>query len=227
MNDLAIPPNQEIMVFQPDGKTSWKRELQRRREEEAWERIEREGVERLAFWREMSNDVSAQEVTILLTFPNELREFFMRLPRGSEWGFVMSFANKRLGEWKWIASMLGERWFNHERSPKHGHIVRPHWIDEKPTIYQNTMKIEETHVDPDVDEPSDSPPCDWTGDLKAPLEKIQIGTQRPLANGEKSSAAPGRIIVEPGVPSLELFKPELETPLTFDCLVPCDLKAVR
>jgi hypothetical protein len=103
----------------------------------------------------------------------------MRLPRGSEWAFVKSFANKRLGERKWIASLLGERWFSHERSPMHGEIVRLHWIDEKSTIYQSPIEPEETkevQADLDDDEPSDSPPCDWTGELKTPLEKLHIGT---------------------------------------------------
>jgi hypothetical protein len=76
VNDLHIPPNQEITVIQPDGKTSWKREVQRRKEGKAWERVKkREDLDRLAFWREMSSDDSAQDVTMVLTSPNELREF--------------------------------------------------------------------------------------------------------------------------------------------------------
>jgi hypothetical protein len=81
---------------------------------------------RVAFWREMADSDTDQDVSILLKLPEDTRELLMRLPRESEWAFVKSCANKRLGEGKWIASLLGERWFNHERGPKHGEIVRLH-----------------------------------------------------------------------------------------------------
>jgi hypothetical protein len=58
MYDLSVTPNQEITMLQPDGRISQKREIQRRKEDEAWERVKHAGLGRLAFWREVTNDDS-------------------------------------------------------------------------------------------------------------------------------------------------------------------------
>jgi hypothetical protein len=142
----------------------------------------------------------------------------VRLPTGSEWAYIKSYANKRLGEGTWIASLIGMRSCDHTRKPKPGDIIRLRWIEEKPLIYSNsakptTQKIEEVQVISKADEPSDLPPVDWTGDLKAPLKKVQIRTQRPLHNGEESLLTPKRVIVELAVPPIEILKPVLEKPL--------------
>jgi hypothetical protein len=89
------------------------------------------------------------------------------------------------------------------------------------------QKIEEAQVVSKADEPSDLPPADWTGELKAHLEKIQTRTQRPLPNGEESLLTPRRIIVELAVPPIEILKPKLEKPLAFDSFAMYDLKSVR
>jgi hypothetical protein len=62
-----------ISVLPPNWKKCQKREIQKKREEEAWKRVE-ESLSRLPWWWETAKDEGVQEVTATLKFPEESRE---------------------------------------------------------------------------------------------------------------------------------------------------------
>jgi hypothetical protein len=217
------------VVFQPSEKTSWKRETQKLKEEDAWERV-KGTLSKLPCGYETTKDEGVQEVTAIVRLQEEARGCFVRLPTGSEWACIKSFASKRLGVGTWIASLVQERWCDHSRKPRHGETVRLHSIEEEPMVYSSstkpssrieeeklpkltTSRSEEMQAVLKTDGPSDLSPANWTGDPKAPLEKIQKGTQRPLPNGEECLKTAKQIIVELAVPPIEILKPVLTKPL--------------
>jgi hypothetical protein len=220
-------PGRPVYVFPPSAATEYKREIQRGREEEAWKRVQ--GILSFMPWYScLSRYVEGQDVTVILKNHNGPGESFVRVPTGSELAFIKSLANKRMGQGNWIASLRAERWSDHSRKPRYGDIVRLYPIEEKPLVYPSAAKsvttkdeekllthssmpkvtlpkAEEVQIIPKAVEPSDPPPANWTGDLKAPVEKIQQRTQRPLPNA--------RIIVELAVPLIEILSPMLAKPL--------------
>jgi hypothetical protein len=219
-NDTAIKPGQTITAHPSVGKNLGRKEIQREKEEEAWERIREtlsdseQGCSEL-----ITEDLDQDSVTILLRFPDETREFIMRIPKGAEWAFVKSFANKKLGENKWVASfwnsrLQSDRWSNHQRAPNHGDIVRLHWIEEPESRkkaeteatnqYQSSVpestvdrETQDDHEDYENEEVVIPTPIEQTGGLEAPLERIQLEAQRPLpSKGEertKRETSKGRI----------------------------------
>jgi hypothetical protein len=150
-----------------------------------------------------------QEASVMIQFVHSRKHFYAGLLKGSEWAFVRSFANKQIGQETWIASLRGERWFNHRTIPRYGDIARIHRYKEKAARMEmgaipETIEVQANQEISEYPEPSLT---NWTGDLKEPMEKIHLRTQRPLPNGEIGRRTLARIFVELAVPSIEILSP--------------------
>jgi hypothetical protein len=141
-----------------------------------------------------------------------------RVPRDSEWAFVKSFANQKLGQGKWIAILRGEWWFNHRLTPNYGDIMRllriedisaaVNWNEERiraEILEEEARMTAATEVTEEVTSPR------RMGGLKTPLETVQTEVSWPLPGKDRDSGVCE--IVELGAPPFEILGPELESPI--------------
>jgi hypothetical protein len=219
-------PKQKITVLAPDEKTSWRRERQRMREEEAWEMPESlESFKSWCGWMNWSTgDTDPRSTTITLSCSGFSGHLVTRVPKDSEWAFIKSFANQKFGEGTWIATLRGEWWRNHKLAHRYGEIVRilrSEDISAAARLTEKTTKVEESTEEAQItvfeeENTQVFPSPERMGALRAPLEKIQIEVPRPLPEKERDLNVQDQVVVELGEPPIEILRPEVEDPIRME-----------
>jgi hypothetical protein len=139
-----------------------KKEEHERRKEEAWQMIATKtgtlpkslygelafGTQRLcgeeyrSAQAQLTQYPESEGSGIRLEFRKEGVQKMGYIPKGAGWAYVKVTADKIKGPGTWFASLWGEDWKDHSRSPDHGDIVRIHDLQYIEERYKNKPKVD-------------------------------------------------------------------------------------